>query len=314
VKPHQILKLGLAYSKKELSNLLQQPTLASVREGLFHCKNSNATLFFVDLEKSGKEERFHFDDYFEGDFFHWDSQTTQHINSPKIQEIITGLRTPHLFVRLHPKIKSITQPFIYCGRLSYYEYVEGTQKPVHIIFQNIDFDDDSNNNELLKIYNWKPSKAGKDTRFKGLKEGVISERRKAKLKKPNKTQRSGLITSRVGQGYYRQNIVQKWNGQCPITKIDLKEILIASHIVGWAESNDDEKLDVENGILLAPHIDALFDRHLISFQDDGKILISEKLDSSLLDLFSINQSIILPVTKGMLKYLKRHRELFYEKN
>lgn len=314
MNPKKILKLGLKYSKKDLSELLEQPTLALVREGLFHCKNSDSTLFFVDLEKKGKEERFHFDDYFEEDFFHWDSQTTQHINSPKIQEIITGVRTPHLFVRLQPKIKSITQPFVYCGRLVYSDYVKGTEKPVHLIFQNIDYDDNSNNDELLNIYNWKPSKAGKDTRFKGLKQGVISERRKSTFKRPNETQRSGLVTSRVGQGYYRQNIVQKWDGKCPISQIDLKEILIASHIVGWAESNDEERLDVENGILLAPHIDALFDKHLISFQDDGKILISNRLDSKLIELLGINHSIILPTTNGMFKYLKRHRERFYEKN
>lgn len=314
MNPKKILKLGLKYSKKDLSELLEQPTLALVREGLFHCKNYDSTLFFVDLEKKGKEERFHFDDYFEEDFFHWDSQTTQHINSPKIQEIITGVRTPHLFVRLQPKIKSITQPFVYCGRLVYSDYVKGTEKPVHLIFQNIDYDDNSNNDELLNIYNWKPSKAGKDTRFKGLKQGVISERRKSTFKRPNETQRSGLVTSRVGQGYYRQNIVQKWDGKCPISQIDLKEILIASHIVGWAESNDEERLDVENGILLAPHIDALFDKHLISFQDDGKILISNRLDSRLIELLGINHSIILPTTNGMFKYLKRHRERFYEKN
>ncbi len=69
MNPKKILKLGLKYSKKDLSELLEQPTLALVREGLFHCKNSDGTLFFVDLEKKGKEERFHFDDYFEEDFF-----------------------------------------------------------------------------------------------------------------------------------------------------------------------------------------------------------------------------------------------------
>jgi hypothetical protein len=80
--PYKILRIGEKYSKKDLSDLLDQDTLSVVREGLFHCNNSNATLFFVDLEKKGKEDRFHFDDFFEEDYFHWDSQTTQHINSP----------------------------------------------------------------------------------------------------------------------------------------------------------------------------------------------------------------------------------------
>ena len=117
--PFKTLKLGNKYSKKDLSDLLEQPTLSLVREGLYHCKNSDSTLFFVDLEKKGKEDRFHFDDFFEGDFFHWDSQTTQHINSPKIQEIVTGKRTPHLLIRVQSKVKNKTQPFVYCGRLIY---------------------------------------------------------------------------------------------------------------------------------------------------------------------------------------------------
>lgn len=314
MQPNEALQIGNKYSKKDLSEILQQPTLKLVREGLFHCKNSDATLFFVDLEKKGKEERFHFDDYFEGDFFNWDSQTTQHINSPKIQEIVIGHRTPHLFVRIQPKIKSITQPFVYCGRLIYSEYIEGTSKPVHMIFQSFDYDDDTQNEELREIYNWRPSSIGKDTKYVNIKKGVISERRKATYKKPNQTQRSGLVTSRVGQGYYRQNIIQKWNGQCPVSKIDILEILIASHIVGWAESDNEERLDEENGILLAPHIDALFDRHFISFEDSGKIIISSKIKADTLLKFGIDDTTTIPITMGMKKYLKRHRAKFYEKN
>ena len=85
MNPFKALKQGEKYSKKDLSTLLEQPTLSLVREGLYHCKNSESTLFFVDLEKKGKEERFHFDDFFQEDFFHWDSQTTQHINSLKFK-------------------------------------------------------------------------------------------------------------------------------------------------------------------------------------------------------------------------------------
>ncbi|MDG1916328.1 MAG: HNH endonuclease signature motif containing protein [Flavobacteriales bacterium] len=91
---------------------------------------------------------------------------------------------------------------------------------------------------------------------------------------------------------------------------NLKSILISSHIVSWSESNDDERLDVENGILLYPNIDSLFDKHLISFEDDGYILISEKIDSLNRESLNINDEIKIPVSEGMKKYLKRHREKF----
>jgi Domain of unknown function (DUF3427)/HNH endonuclease len=311
---HSLLKLGDKYSKKELSSTLDERTLSLVREGLYHCKNSNTTLFFVDLEKKGKEDRFHFDDFFEGEYFHWDSQTTQHINSPKIQEIVTGFRVPHLFVRIQPKIKGKTQPFVYCGRLIYSEYEKGTSKPVHIIFQNEDYDDFTENEDLMEIYLWKPEKVGKTSKSKITKKSVVSEKRKIKYKKPNQTERKGLVTSRVGQGYYRQQIIEKWNGQCPVTECDITEILISSHIVPWSESNDDEKLDPNNGILLSPNIDSLFDKHLISFEDSGNIIISNKINSDNKLKLSIQEDMSIIVNEEMKKYLKKHRKRFYEKN
>ena len=76
---------------------------------------------------------------------------------------------------------------------------------------------------------------------------------------------------------------------------------------------------MENGILLSPNIDSLFDKHLISFEDDGSILISDKLDSLNRQSLNIDDNIKIPVSEGMKKYLKRHRvefnkQIFYIKN
>ena len=275
--PNQVLNVGNKYSKKQLSELLEEKTLSSVREGVYSCKNSKSYFLFVDLEKVEKVSRFHFNDFFEEDFFHWDSQTPQHINTPKIQNVVNEELTTYLFVRISQKIKSITQPFVFCGRLRYLEHDKNTSKPVHIIFQSIDFEEFTENEELKSIYRWKPSFIGKSSNSNISKKGQISNQRLNNFKKPNKTERKGLITSRVGQGYYRQQIIEKWGGRCPITGINIQSILIASHIVPWSESSDHERLDVENGILLSPSYDALFDKHLISFQDDGHIIISIKV-------------------------------------
>jgi hypothetical protein len=308
--PHKILSVGDKYSKKDLAERLDQPNLAKVREGIAQCTNSSSTLFFVDLEKLGKEQRFHFNDFFQEDFFHWDSQTTQHIDTPTIQQIVKGDLTPHLFVRVVQKIKNFTQPFIYCGRLVFDTYEEGTSKPVHMLFQNIDYDDYTNNDDLIDIYLWKPSKVGKKTQSKINRQGVISPTRARKYKKPDETERKGLVTSRVGQGYYRQQIIERWEGRCPVSGVTITPLLIASHIVPWSQSNDEEKLDVNNGILLSPNFDALFDRHLISFENDGSILISDKLSQRDREALSVNESIRIPVSEGMISYLERHRENF----
>jgi predicted restriction endonuclease len=81
-----------------------------------------------------------------------------------------------------------------------------------------------------------------------------------------------------------------------------------SHIVPWSESNEQERLDEENGILLSPNADALFDRHLISFTDSGELLISSVMDRIELVKLGINSNAVIPVSEGMKKYLKRHRE------
>ena len=89
--------------------------------------------------------------------------------------------------------------------------------------------------------------------------------------KPNSTERSGLVTSRVGQGAYRKSILHRWHYKCAASGFDDTRILIASHILPWRDSNDDERLDVDNGILLSPDYDALFDKYLISFESSGKL-------------------------------------------
>jgi len=301
------LIIGSKYSKKDLSKIFDNPNISLVREGIYNLKTPES-FFFVDLEKVGKEERFHFDDYFEGEYFHWDSQPDQHINSPKIKEIVLGERVPHLFVRIVPKIKNVTQSFIYCGRLNYQYHEGGTSKSIHIIFQNIDFVDDSENPELLQIYFWKPTMIGGSSRFQIKNIDKVSEQRKRKFKIPNETERSGLVTSRVGQGYYRQQIIEKWEGKCPVTNSNLLKILISSHIVPWSESTNEERLDVENGILLSPTLDSLFDKNLISFEDTGEMILSKTLSLNDLKVLGVPNGVKIKVTEGMKKYLKKHRE------
>ena len=132
-----------------------------------------------------------------------------------------------------------------------------------------------------------------------------------KYSEPNITERKGLVTSRIGQGTYRDKIIEKWDKTCPITKCKVLSILISSHIKSWKESDNEERLDVENGILLSPNVDSLFDKHLISFSDNGQMLLSNKISEEVLTQLGIDIKVVLPVSDGMKKYLKRHREIFY---
>ncbi|NVK74263.1 MAG: DUF3427 domain-containing protein [Oceanospirillaceae bacterium] len=301
------LDLGRKYSKTDIINVTNENNLSTSREGIYYCKNSNDILLFVDLEKKDKDKRFHFNDYYEGDFFHWDSQPKQHINTPRMKNIIGDDYTTHLFARVNQKDKNKTLPFIYCGRLQFYEHEDGTANPAHIIFQNIDYDDFTTNKDLISIYEWRPSKAGAASSSKIDLSKTVSKQRK--YKEPNETERRGLVTTRVGQGYYRNLVLEKWDRKCALTGCDDERILIASHILPWSESNNKEKLDPENSLLLSPNADALFDKHLISFDSDGNMLIHKSVK---LENLGLNKNMNIKVSEGMKYYLKKHNEKFYD--
>ena len=130
---------------------------------------------------------------------------------------------------------------------------------------------------------------------------------KRRYKLPTKTERKGLVTSRVGQGEYRQALLDKFEGKCAVTQLGIEEVLIASHIVPWRDSNDFERLDPDNGILLSPNYDALFDKHLISFEDSGEIIVSPMIKPNQLSLLGISTEAKISVTELMKPYLARHR-------
>ncbi|SHG95648.1 HNH endonuclease [Chryseolinea serpens] len=129
---------------------------------------------------------------------------------------------------------------------------------------------------------------------------------------PTITERSGLVLSRVGQGAYRKSIINRWENKCAVTSFNDARILIASHIHPWKQASDDERLDVNNGILLSPTYDALFDRHLITFEKSGKIILSETItNSDFLKLGVHGKERVAKLNSDNLVYLERHQAVFH---
>jgi len=128
--------------------------------------------------------------------------------------------------------------------------------------------------------------------------------------RPNVTERKGLVTSRVGQGMYRKRIIHRWEYQCAVTGFDKLDVLIASHILPWAEASDEQRLDVHNGLLLSPAYDALFDRHLISFENNGKIILSDKIQAEAFERIKVlGNEKIKNLSEENHFYLDMHREV-----
>ncbi len=130
---------------------------------------------------------------------------------------------------------------------------------------------------------------------------------KLKIASLSSTEQKAVTKVRVGQGYFRDLLIDKYSCKCALCNISTKYILTASHIKEWVSSTDYEKLDENNGLLLCAHHDALFDKHLITFDNSGNVQISptlsaqEQLDLGLTTLPSIT------VTPEMLPYLAVHQ-------
>ncbi|PFY14560.1 hypothetical protein COL47_22365 [Bacillus toyonensis] len=88
--------------------------------------------------------------------------------------------------------------------------------------------------------------------------------------------------------------------------------LVASHIKPWSQSNHKERLDVNNGLLLCPNHDALFDKGYISFNEDERILISESLDEATKVFLNINKSMRINLYQEQKRYMKWHRETTFK--
>jgi len=106
-------------------------------------------------------------------------------------------------------------------------------------------------------------------------------------KQTDPTTVQALINARVGQGKFGFEVRQIWNHRCSVTGSSTSAALEASHIQRWADSNDAQRLDPNNGLLLTANLHKLFDAGLISFEDSGKLLVSGKLSSSEQDIFGV---------------------------
>jgi predicted restriction endonuclease len=123
------------------------------------------------------------------------------------------------------------------------------------------------------------------------------------------TDRLAIVRARNGQGLFKER-VSKIETRCRITGVETPVHLIASHCKPWRDSTNDERLNGENGLLLTPSIDHLFDRGFIGFEDNGKLIISPVAHRPSLQRMGIETEKIVNVggfTLGQKQFLDFHR-------
>ncbi len=131
----------------------------------------------------------------------------------------------------------------------------------------------------------------------------------------DETTRQTLIDARIGQGNFRKNVMMRWEGACAFSGCTTQEALRASHIRPWRDCNNKERLDPDNGLMLTANLDALFDRYLISFDDNGKILISSRLSEDEKKILGVRDgSLRIKPNEEQRSYLTHHGKIFDQKN
>ncbi len=124
--------------------------------------------------------------------------------------------------------------------------------------------------------------------------------------------RNIIAKARVNQGVFRERLIRKYK-KCCLCGADNLDLLIASHIKPWSDSNPKERIDVNNGLLLCPNHDRLFDKGYISFDHNGEILISSLLSEINRIYMNVDSEMSIDMSTETKEYMKYHRSINKDK-
>lgn len=140
----------------------------------------------------------------------------------------------------------------------------------------------------------------------------IEQELKAILQSPEipVTEKAQLVTARIGQGRFRRDVISLW-GRCSVTKYNNTSLLLASHIKPWSVCDNRERLDANNALLLIPNLDRAFDNGFVTFDVNGKILISAFLKQP--EILGLNADMAVELNSQQAGYMEYHREKVFER-
>jgi len=270
-----LLELGSTYDRPTLAALWGYKAHQALSRGVVTPVNSNKIILFVTKEKQSSLPQY--SDYIIDEFLYWEAEekgrsTQRIINAASVNDEI------HLFYR-----NKHHQYFKYLGLVDFIQALD-SKRSSEFLFEII------GKREVLSS---------------AVPEPIFSTNIKP-------TQATSLRLSRKGQGKYRTNLVDLWDG-CSVTGINTQELLQASHIKPWKDSDDAERLDPYNGLLLSPLYDKLFDKGFITFNDDGSMVISKSINK-VIGLLKLNPDTkLLKVYNSNKEYLNYHRDKIFLK-
>ena len=248
------------------------PQLSSIRKRCVLPAEFKQIILFVTRIKQQSLEQYN--DYISGEYLFWEGEKG-HGHDKRIADSSSTGDVIHLFYReIHHS------PFEYRGVVILVKLVTVPNRPTQFVFRLIH--DLSAQDDILTHQN--------------------------ELAQLPETERQAVTKARIGQGKFRQLLVEMWDG-CAVTDIRLPNVLRASHIKPWRFSTNSERLNPYNGLLLLPQYDQLFDKGLITFDEQGGLIRSraiEQIESSKLGI-DVNDKL-RTLSKKHRPFLEYHRE------
>lgn len=266
------IQIGRKYDRPWLAATWGFAGHEAISKGVFCPKGGGQIILFVTRIKQKSFEQFN--DYISGEYLFWEGES-KHGNDERIVKARINGEQIHLFYReIHHS------PFEYKGPVELLESVLFRDKPSKFVFKLIH--DQGARDDLLTHQN--------------------------EISTLNETERESVIKARIGQGIFRKQLLEMWDG-CAVTGVKLPDLLRASHIKPWRDSSNPERTNRYNGLLLLPQYDHLFDKGLISFDDDGQLLRSPALDRIPISQLGISATDRLrTLSDNHLPFLHYHRE------
>jgi putative restriction endonuclease len=263
------LAVGGEYDRPYLARLWGYKSYNAFAKGVFTPKNTNQVVLFITKDKQGHLTQYV--DHIERDILFWEGEK-EHGSD---RRIVSQRDTIYVFYR-----ERHHSNFIYQGRAILTGSQLNTDRPSKFTFRLVD--------QLVTQHS------------------LVEEVRQSY--QLSETEKQAIIKSRRGQGVYRANALNLWKA-CSVTGFTKENILIASHIKPWKFSANQERIDHFNSLLLVPSLDKLFDKGYISFDLDGKITISDKIQESDLDKIGVSFRMRLrDVPQETKAYLIYHQE------
>lgn len=264
--------MGSLYERPYLAKLWGYKAHQAISKGVITPKGKNLIILFVTRLKQSMLTQY--EDYIDGNRLFWEGEKA-HVNDQRIVNSKKNQDTIHLFYRpIHHT------PFTYYGKISLEYYLIRTDKPSEFTF-------------IIK------SEPLTD---------AFEEIEQHEDEFVKETERLSIQKSRIGQGHYRDGLVKLWKG-CSVTGVTNLALVRASHAKPWRDCNNTERLDPYNGFLLIPNLDVSFDAGLISFKDEGGIILSAKLPKEERHKLGLSADLSLRTVHEKNKaYLSYHRE------